>query len=145
VADATETIVQRVDAFVERARALSDADRVTIAESRRGVEEGFHEKALRSSVAWLQGRAELYGSARKALASMHVPAVLLDDEAEPTAEERERWNEVARLVQLAIDDMLVCLIASDVLHPDHLRELSRPWNAVGAGYAAARTSSTSSP
>jgi hypothetical protein len=41
--------------------------------------------------------------------------------------------------------MLLCLIASDALHPDHLRELSRPWSGLPAAYAAARASSTSSP
>lgn len=142
--EATETIAERVDAFVERALALTDEERLAIAEVRRGVPEGFHVSALRAAASWLPGRADLYARARNALAKAHVPFRLLDEDDEPSGAERERLDEVARLVQLAIDDMLLCLIASDVLHPDHLRELSRPWSLL-APYAAASTPSRSSP
>lgn len=105
--------------FVDRVLRLSDDDRLAVAEARRAVSEGFHEKALWAAAEALVGRSEEYARARALVARAHVPEGLA-----------EEADEVARLVQLAIDEGLVALVGADVLHPNHLRELYRPWRAV---------------
>jgi hypothetical protein len=130
-----------VAGFVDRMRRLTDEQRIAAAEERKRVDEEYHEKALRAAAEALAGRGEAYARARRALAAAHVPEALRIEGDERDAEQVRRWTEISRLVQLAIDEMLVALIASDVLHPNHLRELSRPW----ASYAAESTASTSSP
>lgn len=110
---------------------LRDEDRLTVAEGRKAVSEAYHAKALRAAAEALAGRAEAYVAVRRRLAGAHVPDSLADGVVPAlSAEEVARWNEVARLVQQAIDDALLAFLASDVLHPNHLRELYRPWRAV---------------
>lgn len=126
-----------LDAFVERVRSLTDEERAAVAQARAEVNEAFHERALRAGAEALVGRAEAYAAARSRVGSAHVPAAIGGGDRGPDP----HWTSVARLMQLALDEMLVALVASDVLHPNHLRELSRPWT----GYAAASTSSSSAP
>jgi fido (protein-threonine AMPylation protein) len=45
-------------------------------------------------------------------------------------DEPSRRDEIARLVELAIDELLVGLVTQERLHPKHLRELHRPWRAL---------------
>jgi hypothetical protein len=113
---------QAVRGFVARVRSLADEDRVALAEARRALEEDFREQALRSAAELLVGRAESYAIARRDVAGAHVPEGLDEDPA--------RRDEVARLVELAIDELLVGLVTQDRLHPKHLRELYRPWRAL---------------
>ena len=110
---------------------LTDEERLRVAEGRRAVSEAYHAKALRAAAEALAGRAETFIAYRRLVAGAHVPDRLGDEggAALPT-DVVARWNEVARLVQQAIDDALLALLASDVLHPDHLRELYRPWRGV---------------
>lgn len=108
--------------FVARARRLSDGDRVAIAAARAEVDEEFHEQALRAAAEALVGRGDAYARARAELARAHLP--------DGIADEPERLAPVARLAQLAIDEMLLAAVTSDVLHPKHLRQLSRAWMAL---------------
>ena len=59
---------------------------------------------------------------RGVTAGAHVPEKLDDDP--------ERRDEIARLVELAIDAFLVAVVTQDRLHPKHLRELDRPRRAL---------------
>lgn len=112
-------------------RRLRDEDRLRVAEGRKAVSEAYHAKALRAAAEALSGRAEAYVASRRRLAGAHVPDRLTEEGGLAlSADEVARWNEVARLVQQAIDDALLALLASDVLHPNHLRELYRPWRGV---------------
>lgn len=115
--------------FVDCVRRLEDEGRLAVAEARKAVDETFHEKALRAASEALPGRGEAYARARRRVAGAHVPDRLASDDA-PRRDEAARWSEVARLVQLAIDETLVAFVASDHLHPNHLRELCRPWKAL---------------
>lgn len=120
-----------LEAFVEQVARLTDEDRLPLAEGREAVIEAYHAKALRAAADALAGRGEDYVRARARLATAHVPAKLADEDAESLDdEEAARWNEVARLVQQAVDDALLAVLARDKLHPNHLRELYRPWRAV---------------
>lgn len=109
---------------------MDDESRLAVASARKAVDEAFHEKALRAASDALVGRGDEYVRARRALAGTHVPDKLTGDDADAlTGEELARWSEVARLVQQAMDDELMALLTSDVLHPNHLRELHRSWRA----------------
>lgn len=105
-----------------RVNALTDDDRARLADARSALDEDFRAQALRSAAELLAGRAEAYAEARRDVAAAHVPEGLDDDPA--------RRDEVARLVQLAIDELLVGVVVQERLHPKHLRELYRPWRAL---------------
>lgn len=90
------------------------------------MDEAFHEAALQSATESLVGRAETYVRARSQLARAHVPECLDGSSADA---ERARWQDVARLVQLALDDALLAVVTSDELHPNHARELYRSFKA----------------
>lgn len=117
--------------FIEQVLSLSDEDRLAAAEARKAIDERYHASALRAAADPLARRGEAYVEARRRLIGAHVPDSL-GDEAGRSLDPREvaGWNEVARLVQQAIDDAVVALLVSDVLHPKHLRELYRPWQGV---------------
>lgn len=118
-----------VDELVARVRELTDEERRIVAAARKAVDESYHERALVAAAEALVGRAEEYAHARRELARAHVPHALA--RGEPLTEtERQAWNEDARLVQLALDDALAALVASDALHPNHLRELYRSLKAL---------------
>jgi hypothetical protein len=116
-----------VQGFVERVLELSDDQRLAVAEARRAVNEAFHETAVSAAVEALAGRGEAYTRARRALARAHVPECL--DGSAGDGGDRAAWQDVARLVQLAIDDALLAVLTSDALHPSHLRELYRSFKA----------------
>jgi len=114
-----------VEQFVARAAALGDEQREAVAKRRRELDEAEHASALRSAAEAIQPWAETYAQARRMVADAHVPEAL--HRSDLTDDDRRHWNEVARLVQLAIDEMLVAVVANEVLHPNDLRELSAPW------------------
>jgi hypothetical protein len=114
-----------VQGFLDRALALTDDQRLAVADARRAVDEAFHETALLAAAEALAGRGETYAHARRELARAHVPE-RLDGAAD---DDRARWQDVARLAQLAIDDALLAILTNDQLHPDHLRELYRSFKA----------------
>jgi hypothetical protein len=112
-----------VESFVERVRNLTDEDRRVVAERRRKLDEAFHEKALRAGAEALPPHASLYVRARTQVANAHLPSRL--EEGTRDAE----WEEISRLVQLAIDEGLIAIVGQGTLHPNHLRELIAPWPA----------------
>ena len=103
-------------------RALTDDDREALAEARKALDEDFRAQALRSAAELLVGRGETYAVARREVAGAHVPAGLDGDP--------ERRDQIARLVRLSIDELLVGVVTQERLHPKHLRELYRPWQAL---------------
>jgi len=112
-----------VASFVQRVRNLTDEERQVVASRRRKVDEAFHEKALRAGAESLARDAETYVRARASVAGAHVPRCLVEGAADP------EWVEVARLLQLAIDEGLLAFVGRRTLHPNHLRELIAPWPA----------------
>lgn len=113
---------EAVRSFVARVLALTDEDRAILADARGALDEGFREQALRSAAELLVHRGEAYALARRDVAGAHVPEGFDDNP--------ERRDEIARLVELAIDELLVGLVTQERLHPKHLRELHRPWRAL---------------
>lgn len=114
-----------VEAFLSRVAGLTDDERAAVAAARASVDEAFHEKALAAAADALVGRGEEYALARRQVSGAHLPERLA---AGPP--DRDRWTEISRLVQLAIDEALAGLLVSDLLHPNNLRELHRPWRAL---------------
>lgn len=111
---------------MNRVLGLTDHERGAIAEARKGVDESFHERALLAAAEALVGRGDEYARARSRVALAHVPDALEDAD---DRDEVEWLNDVARSVQLAIDDGLLAILTSDVLHPNHARELYRSLKA----------------
>lgn len=84
------------------------------------MDEVFHERALAAAAELLVGRGEEYARARRTLATAHLPRSLTADGGG-----RTDLDDTARHVQLAIDDGLLAVLTSDLLHPNHARELHR--------------------
>ena len=119
-----------VDGLVERARALTDEQRLRLAEFRGAVDEAFHVAAWRAATEMLPMRADLYASAWQRIGPAFVPERLGDlvqmgQRADPT--ELRKWQDVARLVRLSIDDELLAVLTSDSIPPPHLRQLHMAW------------------
>lgn len=119
-----------IDTLVERARGLTDDDRVRLAAARRATDESFHAGAWKAACEMLSVRAEMYVKAWQRIGSAFLPNKLIElidmgNRADP--EEVIEWQEVARLVRLAIDDELLALLTSDLIPPPHLRQLHRSW------------------
>lgn len=111
-----------LDEFVTRVLALTDDERRGVADARRAVDEVFHERALAAAAELLVGRGEEYARARRAIGDAHLPRSLRADGADG---EGSDLADIARHVQLAIDDGLLAVLTSDLLHPNHARELHR--------------------
>jgi hypothetical protein len=119
-----------IDALVERARSLSDDDRVRLAAARGNIDESFHVGAWRAAVEMLPIRAEMYAATWQRIGPAFVPEQLLQlvdmgDQADP--DDLSHWQDVARLARLGIDDELLALLTSDSIPPPHLRQLHRSW------------------
>jgi hypothetical protein len=119
-----------VDALVEQARALTDEERLRLASSRGAVDETFHVAAWRAASEILSMRAAIYASAWQRIGPAFVPnrlveLVRLGKQADPG--ELRKWQDVARLVRLGIDDELLAVLTSDSIPPPHLRQLHMPW------------------
>lgn len=130
VVDARDQSPRMVDALVERARAMSDDDRLALAAARRAVDESFHAGAWRAATEMLTVRADLYASAWQRIGTAYVPEHLEElvqkgDRAEPG--ELREWQEVARLVRLGLDDELLAVLTTDFIPPVHLRQLHMSW------------------
>ena len=120
-----------VDALVEQARALTDEERLRLASSRGAVDETFHVAAWRAASEILSMRADIYASAWQRIGPAFVPnrlveLVRLGKQADPG--ELRKWQDVARLVRLGIDDELLAVLTSDSIPPPHLRQLHMPWH-----------------
>lgn len=123
----------RVEAFIERARALTDDDRQHLATAREAIDETFHAGAWRAAIdVVVQHGRDLQGPWVR-IGAAFIPA-RLDDLVQTGARadraELERWQQVAKLARLAMEDALLALTAADLLRPPDLRELYAPWKAM---------------
>ncbi|HXF37218.1 MAG TPA: hypothetical protein VNO17_08565 [Actinomycetota bacterium] len=122
-----------VERLLEEARRLTDADREALARARRTVDEAFHVGAWRAATEVARGRAAGYLEAWIRIGSAYLPErleELIGMGSRADAEELSRWQEVARLSRLAIDDAILGLLTGDTIPPVDLRELYGPWKAM---------------
>lgn len=122
-----------VEAFVEQVLQLGDDERHAVAEARKQIDEARQAKALRAAAEALAvtGRRSAYIETRERLALAHLSDEPVGGDASaPSTDELARRHETVRLLRLAIDDAVLALLTTDVLHPKHLRELYRPWQEV---------------
>jgi hypothetical protein len=121
-----------VDAFIEEAHALRDENRVVLAEARRRLDEAVRAAAWKAANEVLVGRAAEYADAWLRIGPAHLPERLEDLRGEGDAAEIERWQDVARLARLALDEALVALLTADTIPPPDVRELLHPWKTMQA-------------
>lgn len=128
-----------LDAFVAEARALGDEDRLVLAEARRRLDEVVRAAAWKAANEVLAGRAEEYVAAWIRIGPAHIPD-RLEEIRGGGAEgpEIERWQDVARLVRLALDEALVALLTADTIPPPDIRELIHPWKEMQTAAYEAR-------
>jgi hypothetical protein len=132
-----------VEAFIERANELDDADRQALAAARGASDEVFRAGAWRAAIDMVAGRATEYMRARARIGSAFVPdhlveLIRLGSQASP--EDVVRWQEVARLTRAGLDDALLALLAADSIPPPDVRELYGPWKSMlGAAYERKNT------
>jgi hypothetical protein len=121
-----------VASFIERARRMGDEDRKALAEARQATNESFHHRAWMAANEALGPRSGEYIRARRELGTSHVPEGLeaLMERAAGDSEAIAHWNDVARLAREGMDDALLALLVRDIIRPDQLRELYRPWKAM---------------
>lgn len=119
-----------VDALVEKARALTDEDRLRLATARGAIDETFHVSAWRAASEMLSVRADLYASAWHRIGPAFVPdrlVELIQMGERADQEELQTWQDVARLARLGIDDQLLAVLTADSIPPPHLRQLHMAW------------------
>lgn len=131
--DGRDQTRKMVDLLIQRARALTDEERLRLARARVSVDESFHAGAWRAASEMLSVRADLYASAWQQIGSAFVPERLVElvqvgEEGDP--EELAEWQDVARLVRLGIDDELLALLTADLIPPPHLRQLHMAWKSM---------------
>jgi hypothetical protein len=133
IVDSQRATSKGVAAFIERARALGDDDRLALADARAAIDETFHVGAWKAVNEIVAERAPAYVEARVRIGSAYLPKrleelVQMGSQADRT--EVARWQGVARLVRAGLDDALLALIAADLIRPPDLRELLGPWKAM---------------
>ncbi|MFW6203855.1 MAG: hypothetical protein ACOC96_02720 [Actinomycetota bacterium] len=121
------------EALINRARRLSDEDRLCLAEARAALDETFHAGAWNAAneIAAQRSRDHRYAWVR--IGAAFIPDRLDELVRTGTADDRAevaKWQDVARRARLAIDDALLALAAADLLRPPDLRELYGPWKAM---------------
>jgi hypothetical protein len=123
-----------IETFIERARRLTDEDRQRLAEERAASDETFRAGAWKAATEILAQHGRSYHDVWISIGAAFIPDRLEKlvqvgaDHAEIT-----RWQEVARLARMGMDDALLALTAADILRPPDLRELYRPWLAMLEG------------
>lgn len=131
-----------IETFIERARGLTDDDRLRLADARADSDETFRSGAWKAATEILAQHGRSYHDAW-----IEIGAAFLPEQLEKLMQigtdraEISRWQEVARLARMAMDDALLALTAADTLRPPDLRELYRPWKTMLDG-AAERAAST---
>jgi hypothetical protein len=131
--DDPKPLAKHMNDFVERALSLDDVDREALAAARGAMDEAFHLGAWRSANEIVARDPGAYLELRQRIASAFLPRRLgelvdLGAEADPT--KVARWEDVARLARVALDDALMGLLAADSIPPPDLRELHAPWKAM---------------
>jgi hypothetical protein len=128
--DAEAVIPAGLETFLEQARALRDEDRRALAEARSAGSEVVRAGAWKAAVEMLPERATAYVSSWARIGTSFVPErleeLLRAGSGVDTAEIAE-WQEVARLVRIALDEALLALLLSDTITPPDVRELYDPW------------------
>ncbi len=130
-----------IETFIERARRLTDEDRVRLAEAREASDETFRSGAWKAATEILAQHGRSYHDAWVRIGPAFVPEQLEklmqvgDDHAEIA-----RWQHVARLARMGMDDALLALASADILRPPDLRELYRPWKTMLEGATERSTS-----
>ena len=135
-----------VEGFVTRAKALDDDDRFALAQARRAVDESFQVGAWKAGNEVAMGRAAEYLQVRVRLGGVFVPdrleeLVMLGTRADPA--ELAEWQEVARLVRIALDETTLAHVGLDTLRPPDIRALVGPWKAMLEAAYARETGQTS--
>ena len=128
--NAQTLIPAHLEPFLERSQALQDEDRVALAEARRAGNEVVRAAAWQAAVDMLPERAGAYVSCLARIGAAFVPdrlEELLRTSSGSDAAEIAEWQEVARLVRLALDEALLALLLSDTITPPNVRELYDPW------------------
>lgn len=131
-----------LEGFIEQARALCDEDRLALAAARRAANEVVRAGAWKAANEMLPPRARAYVAAWGRIGSAFVPERLEDLVRRGSGvdtSEVARWQEVARLVRVAIDDALLALLLADTIPPPDVRELYDPWKTMLALAYEART------
>lgn len=128
--DAEAVIPTHLETFLQQARELRDEDRLALAEARRGASEVVRAGAWKAALEMLPERAAAYVSSWGRIGTSFVPERLeehLRSGSGMDAAEVAEWQEVARLVRIALDEALVALLLSDTITPPDVRELYDPW------------------
>jgi hypothetical protein len=120
-----------IETFIDRARRLTDEDRQRLAGARAASDETFRAGAWKAATEILAQHGRSYHDAWVRIGPAFVPERLEKlvqdgtDRAEIT-----RWQEIARLARMGMDDALLAVTAADIIRPPDLRELYRPWKAM---------------
>lgn len=120
-----------IETFIERARRLTDEDLKRLASAREASDETFRAGAWKAATEILAQHGRNYHDAWIRIGPAFVPEQLeklMEIGADHT--EIARWQHIARLARMGIDDALLALTAADILRPPDLRELYRPWKAM---------------
>jgi hypothetical protein len=135
-----------VEGFVTRAEALDDEDRLALAQARRAIDESFQVGAWKAGNEIAMGRAAECLEVRVRLGGVFVPdrleeLVMLGSRADPA--ELAEWQDVARLVRIALDEATLAHIGLDTLRPPDVRALLGPWKEMLEAAYARETEQTS--
>ena len=123
-----------IETFIERARGLTDEDRQRLAAARAAADETFRAGAWKAATEILAQHGRNYHDAWIRIGPAFVPEKL-EKLVQVGADRAEiaRWQEIARLARMGMDDALLALTAADTIRPPDLRELYGPWKAMLEG------------
>ena len=123
-----------LEAFIEAARDLCDEDRLVLANERRRLNEIVRAASWKAANEMVGPRAAEYAEAWIRMGPAFIPDRLeeLHGEGSGDPDEIERWQDVARLARIAMDEALVALLAADTIPPPDIRELLHPWKQMQA-------------
>src|SRR5918995_355447 len=115
-----------IETFIERARRLTDEDRQRLADARAARDETFRAGAWKAATEILAQHGRSCHDAWIRIGPAFVPE-RLEKLVRVGADHAEiaRWQQVAWLVRIGMDDALLALTAADLLRPPDLRELYR--------------------
>jgi hypothetical protein len=124
-----------LEAFIEAARDLCDEDRLVLANERRRLNEIVRAASWKAANEMIGPRAAEYAEAWIRMGPAFIPDRLEELHGEGSGSnpgEIERWQDVARLARIAMDEALVALLAAETIPPPDIRELLHPWKQMQA-------------